>query len=60
MTPDEARALAQTLVAAAQAAESIGAQQIAAADLDRALASYAAERSKLLAAIDAARPRKGE
>lgn len=60
MTPDEARALAQTLVAAAQAAEAIGAQQIAAAELDRALASYAVERGKLLAAIDAARPKKGE
>lgn len=60
LTPNDARLLAQTLVAAADAADAIGAQQIAASQLDAAMAEYAVERTKLLAAIEAAAKKKGE
>ena len=54
MTPTEARALAQTITAAADAAEAIGAQHVALDELERALREYDAASAALLAQIEAA------
>lgn len=51
MTPSDARALAQTLNAAADAADAIGAQQIAADALKAAFAADDAARAEQLAAL---------
>lgn len=60
MTPQDARALAQTLTAAADAADAIGAQQIAADALAQAVALDDAARAELVAAIAAAEARTGD
>jgi len=54
MTPQDARLLAQTLTAAADAADAIGAQQIAAEALNKAIALDDQARAELVAAIAAA------
>jgi len=54
MTPQDARLLAQTLLSAADAADAIGAQQIAADALADAVALDDAARAELVAAIEAA------
>ena len=59
MTPQDARALAQTLNAAADAADAIGAQQIAADALAQAVALDDTARAELVAAIAAAESQKG-
>ena len=59
MTPNDARALAQTLTAAADAADAIGAQQIGAEALTQAVALDDAARAELVAAIAAAEPKTG-
>lgn len=60
MTPQDARRLAQTLTAAADAADAIGAQQIAAEALSQAVALDDAARAELVAAIAAADGIAGE
>jgi len=60
MTPQDARALAQTLTAAADAADAIGAQQIAAEALSQAVALDDAARAELVAAIAAAEAKTGD
>lgn len=60
MTPNDARALAQTLKAAADAADVIGAQQIAAEALRQAVALDDAARAELVAAIAAAEVKSGD
>lgn len=59
MTPQDARLLAQTLNAAADAADAVGAQQIAADALAQAVALDDAARAELVAAIAAAEAQKG-
>lgn len=60
MTPQDARALAQALNAAADAADAIGAQQIALEQLNRAIALDDSARAELVAAIAAAESENDE
>lgn len=59
MSPSTAFALAHALIAAAETAQSLGAQQIALEDLERAVSLDDAARAELVAAIAAAEQRAG-